>query len=80
MPPDQHNFGAKNEMASNLKSQFSQTPAMRELRCKFTRIVSNHDQLKLAFHQLKSQIESGLNEVIITTYSTSFQFQFNFIN
>ncbi|KAL8117501.1 uncharacterized protein LOC141660340 [Apium graveolens] len=62
MPPDPHNFGAKNEMANNLKSQFSQTPSMRALRCKFTRIVSNHDQLKIAFHQLKSQIESGLNE------------------
>ena len=65
------NFGAKTEMANKLKSQSSHSPSMRQLRCKFTRIVCNHDQLKIAFHQLKSQIESGLKEVIITTHFNS---------
>ncbi|KAL1809831.1 hypothetical protein ACET3Z_026821 [Daucus carota] len=49
-------------MANKLKSQSSHSPSMRQLRCKFTRIVCNHDELKIAFHQLKSQIESGLKE------------------
>lgn len=49
-------------MANRLKSHDSQSPSIAELRFKLTRIVSYHDQLKVAFHQLKSQIEIGLLE------------------
>ncbi|XP_057514545.1 uncharacterized protein LOC130796239 isoform X1 [Actinidia eriantha] len=43
-------------------SRKSPNPSMEELRFKFTRIVSHHQQMKVAFHHLKSQIKVGLQE------------------
>ncbi|XP_059638823.1 uncharacterized protein LOC132281105 [Cornus florida] len=50
-------------MANRLGSQNSHSsPSMAMLRFKLTRIASHHEQTKIAFHQLKSQIEISLIE------------------
>ncbi|PRQ16841.1 hypothetical protein RchiOBHm_Chr7g0188601 [Rosa chinensis] len=38
----------------------SETSSTAELRSKLTRVVRGHEQMKTAFHQLKSQIQIGL--------------------
>ncbi|KAK6773542.1 hypothetical protein RDI58_028780 [Solanum bulbocastanum] len=40
----------------------SPSPSIGDLRVKFSRIVSNQEQLKLAFYQLEFQIRTGLQE------------------
>nr|GEW01000.1 cingulin like [Tanacetum cinerariifolium] len=38
------------------------SPSMAKLRLKLAQVASRHDQLKLSFNNLKSQIETGLFE------------------
>ncbi|MCD9638439.1 hypothetical protein HAX54_022434 [Datura stramonium] len=40
----------------------SPSPSIGDLRIKFSRIVSHHEQLKIAFNQLDFQIRTGLQE------------------
>ncbi|KAA8540610.1 hypothetical protein F0562_024471 [Nyssa sinensis] len=40
----------------------SPSPSMAQLRLKLTRIVSRHEQMKIAFQQLESQIKTSLRE------------------
>ncbi|KAH7867376.1 hypothetical protein Vadar_032622 [Vaccinium darrowii] len=49
-------------MVKRRTSRKSPSPSTAELRSKLSRIFSRHEQMKLAFHHLKSQIKIGLLE------------------
>ncbi|OVA17364.1 hypothetical protein BVC80_1837g174 [Macleaya cordata] len=49
-------------MAKRRASQRSPSPFMVDIRFKLLRIVQRHEQMKIAFNDLKSQIKSGLLE------------------